>query len=457
MPVQFDAWQQKKLDILSLTSSSLDLSEEDRAEILYWDNGDWDDEKIVHWCTSGCKCRGDVDKAKSCTKGAIMRSLGSGCPLALEYRWKHMEKAQGWICRLRKQHNILELGMRQESKKKELENAERQIQQQVASGSDDNVGSAKRTVKVGKVLEFMENDKDAQGQETSLVLCKPAQKFMNIVFHSEKLTNNFVKTALFVDDSAQKPTADAIKLEQESFAYNWRIVSGCSGKGVGASYIKMLRNYSCDGWTGISGNRASKFTCALSICRAIGLVSRRLVLYFEQPKFLIFGAVDPAASETNREAVKDSLQRKHMACSECVDSNTVRWLDRLSQEPSRAIASLVLQLASSPVSSVRVEQKHLFGQESRKVRSRGRALGPSELMLRSYQKSVAKYGAAISQAALDMTVPKKFRIAFSRHLLKFEVVKRRRFGAHKKKKLAQRRLVMNKLSGLDGSHREVKQ
>ena len=448
----------KRLDILSLTNSSLDLSEDDRNEIVYWDNGDWDDEKIVHWCTSGCKCGGNVAKAKSCTKGAIMRSVGSGCPLALEYRWKHMERAQGYICRLRKQHNILENGMRREFTKAEFERAERQIEQQAANGGEGNVSGAKQTVKVSKVLEFMQMDKDAQGQESSLILSKPVEKFMNKVFASEKLTNEFVKTALFVEDSAQKPTADAIKLEQKSCARNWTIVSGCSGEAARASYIKMLRNYSDDGWTGISGNRAGRFTCAMCICRAIWLITRRLRKYFEQPKFQIFGAVDPAASETNRVAVKDSLQRKSIACSECVDSNTVRWLHRLSQQPSRARASLILQLASSPVSSIRVEKKHLLGQESRKVRSRGKALGPSELMLRSYQTIVAKSAAAASQAALEMTVPKEHRVAFARHIASAAgVTKFRRLGERPKNsmKVFRRRSCNYTSSGLNGSSREV--
>ena len=42
------------------------------------------------------------------TKGVAMISLGSGCDLALEYRWKHMERGLGWAVRGRSQHGLLD-------------------------------------------------------------------------------------------------------------------------------------------------------------------------------------------------------------------------------------------------------------------------------------------------------------------------------------------------------------
>ena len=46
------------------------------------------------------------------TKGVVMISLGSGCDLALEYRWKHMERGLGWAVRGRSQHGLLDRALK---------------------------------------------------------------------------------------------------------------------------------------------------------------------------------------------------------------------------------------------------------------------------------------------------------------------------------------------------------
>ena len=76
------------MECLSLCSSAQDLSDEQKTEILRYDNGDWNDEKIVHWCCDGCPCGGTKEAALNKIRGAIAISFGSGCDLALEYRWK---------------------------------------------------------------------------------------------------------------------------------------------------------------------------------------------------------------------------------------------------------------------------------------------------------------------------------------------------------------------------------
>ena len=92
-------WRARAVQILYMTQCSMDLSGEQKAEILRYDNGCWDDHKIVHWCQPRCPCGEAREEALNKTKGVVMMSLGSGCDLALEYRWRYMERGLGWaVC-----------------------------------------------------------------------------------------------------------------------------------------------------------------------------------------------------------------------------------------------------------------------------------------------------------------------------------------------------------------------
>ena len=44
---------------------------------------------------------------------AVTMSFGSGCTLALQYRWKGFEKAAAWVHRNRSCHKLLDAALRQ--------------------------------------------------------------------------------------------------------------------------------------------------------------------------------------------------------------------------------------------------------------------------------------------------------------------------------------------------------
>ena len=86
MPAQAGVWTEHARKILSLTQCAMDLSLEQKTEILRYDNGSWDTNDIVHWCLPDCPCGGSRQGALLKTKAAVMMSLGAGCEFALEYR-----------------------------------------------------------------------------------------------------------------------------------------------------------------------------------------------------------------------------------------------------------------------------------------------------------------------------------------------------------------------------------
>eukprot|EP00959_Pyramimonas_sp_CCMP1952_P424231 8886157-Pyramimonas_sp.AAC.1 len=91
LPAAFHRWQAHAKFILDLTG--VDVSQETKDAILLFDNGDWESDDLVHWCRPSCSCGRSRAIALSGFISAAKASIGPNCPLALEYRWKHMEKA----------------------------------------------------------------------------------------------------------------------------------------------------------------------------------------------------------------------------------------------------------------------------------------------------------------------------------------------------------------------------
>ena len=138
--------------------------------------------------------------------------------------------------------------------------------------------------------------------------------------------------------------------------------------------------------------------------------------YFDQPKFQVLCCGGPNIANASKQDLIGQLQRKLLVCDNCVDSFTQRWLNRLSDASgsvrARAMSALDMQVASTPVSSVRVEKKHLLGQETRKARTRGPAPSAEELGKRSYERSVTqahdKKTKLVEKAVLGRTARKSF-------------------------------------------------
>ena len=77
-----------------LELSGYDLSAQMKNEIMTYDNGDWRSTQITHWCLPECPCGRSRQVACERMQAVIGASIGPSAPLALEYRWKHMEKAR---------------------------------------------------------------------------------------------------------------------------------------------------------------------------------------------------------------------------------------------------------------------------------------------------------------------------------------------------------------------------
>eukprot|EP00959_Pyramimonas_sp_CCMP1952_P280669 5866656-Pyramimonas_sp.AAC.1 len=81
-------------------------------------------------------------------KAVFHLSCGPSCPLALEYRWKHMEKANAWCYRGQAQHNILFRAFKRAYDRKAVESADKELSDAAARGESAQSGS-KQVVKAG--------------------------------------------------------------------------------------------------------------------------------------------------------------------------------------------------------------------------------------------------------------------------------------------------------------------
>ena len=62
----------KKQILLMASVGEASMPETLMDEIIYFDNGDWNDAAIYHYCFPGCRCGRTLDGAKSKTRSAIL-------------------------------------------------------------------------------------------------------------------------------------------------------------------------------------------------------------------------------------------------------------------------------------------------------------------------------------------------------------------------------------------------
>eukprot|EP00959_Pyramimonas_sp_CCMP1952_P446914 9357572-Pyramimonas_sp.AAC.1 len=132
------------------------MTEQSKLEILRYDNGDWESEEaaLIHWCGPDCVCGRTRTDALKKFQHVVKMSVGATCPLALEYRWKHMEKANAWCYRGRAQHNLLQRAFCRAYSAKMVNDAEALV----AMAGGDAPAGAKAVVKAGLIIKYMNGD-----------------------------------------------------------------------------------------------------------------------------------------------------------------------------------------------------------------------------------------------------------------------------------------------------------
>ena len=273
---------------LALETSVLagDISQEDRDAIIAHDNGDWRCARYVHYAiadAAGVPALSEGE-AKETAKLLVRTSLGSGCPLALLYRWKHMPRAQAFLERGRMQHDLLPRCLQRMWSAKVL--AEAVQAAEMAANVDELSYQTRAAAKASAVMRFFENDKGAVLQTRAQILTLPAHVYINLAMKADKASLAFASAIAF-DHTSASTQASMVECQRQNF----RFVSGNNGRRVLEMYSSMVFDLGHTMWSRLQG--VQKLEAArLMLCPMANLWSRA-VFYFEDTRFQTFEATTP--------------------------------------------------------------------------------------------------------------------------------------------------------------------
>ena len=262
LPPEHAAWRESAAWVLQASACSMDLSPIDIENILAHANGRWQDARYTHWCLgsrcpSGCR---DAAHSKQLAKDLAKVSL-PGCPLALLYRWKHMDRALGFLARGVAQNGLLPRALRLMWSQQAVDQAAAEAEN--ALSIDELPYTTKTTVKAGAVLRYFHNHPDSMDVYRCLVLMQPLQIYLNQVMKADSACEKLGR-ALAVNPASEE-TADLQKACQK---LNYKFVSGMNGKRVVAAYSAMILNLLDERWYRKVLGEESILECALMAIRS---------------------------------------------------------------------------------------------------------------------------------------------------------------------------------------------
>ena len=392
LPDEAKEWREDAAWILQPSVDAGLLTPEDADAILCHDNCDWRDVDWTHHCLGPfrckAKCRSEQD-SKEHAKQLTRTNFSGGCPIALLYRWKLMNEALAFNLKARGEHELGPRALQRMWSTKAL--AEAVVAAEMARNVDELSFATKAAAKAASCMRFFEADTGAMMLIRGFVISSPLQIYLSRTQRADKLVQRL--TAAVISDP-ESPTTQAAFTE--CVRINFSFVSGAYGKDVVESYTKMLSDFRSDEWRTRrmpeDALLASAWVALVPMARAWA----RLVHYFEDPRFLLFGAVTPDRGHSftfNAAHAKRTFDNLHAraeaGCPCCVDRAFGKEVMRLhARDPQRAHSDLSGALAHMRIGSAVVERQHLIGQEMRAAQSRGVGAAAQTVAQRSYIGSV---------------------------------------------------------------------
>ena len=107
-------------------------------------------------------------------------------PVALLYRWKNVERADGYVMRGRGQHRILDHVLRADWSEKDCDDAIATLED--AANPDEVSFQVKTSARAGLVLRAFEADPQNLKGKKNHVLTSPLQHCLNAAFKADKLS-----------------------------------------------------------------------------------------------------------------------------------------------------------------------------------------------------------------------------------------------------------------------------
>ena len=115
LPPEAAEWRSYAEQVLKKSDPSMHLTPEQKTQILHVDNSDWKLLPLKHWCLDRnrcpAQCNGSAVRAKQNMKAVIALSILCNMEKPLLYRWKGFERANAYVLRARRQHDLLRRGL----------------------------------------------------------------------------------------------------------------------------------------------------------------------------------------------------------------------------------------------------------------------------------------------------------------------------------------------------------
>ena len=129
LPPECAQWERERRAILDLSRPARDMTDEEVDLVCKVDNGPPGDLVAKHFCIGPtCVCGGTPAQACDAMETCAYICLGSGCGLALEYRWKGVESGGAWVHRGCNIHEYSPNALKAVSNPKKLADAERALE-----------------------------------------------------------------------------------------------------------------------------------------------------------------------------------------------------------------------------------------------------------------------------------------------------------------------------------------
>ena len=143
--------------VMDASMVAMDMTPEDAELALEFFNSDWLGKRPTHYCLYGSCTFGCRDEAHGLeiAKKHGRTSLGMGLVVALEYRWKGMERAAAWALRGRGLFDVLDFTLLLMFKVKDLEAAEAYCE---AIGNGEISFQVKTAIKANSLINSFASD-----------------------------------------------------------------------------------------------------------------------------------------------------------------------------------------------------------------------------------------------------------------------------------------------------------
>ena len=194
----------------------------------------------------------------------------------LLYRWKGYERANAYALRVRGFHHCLNWILVYMWKPQVIREALEE--QQRAAVPDDMSFATRQAVKANSVIRYSQSVQGNQIFIETFLATHPLQHYLNAVAAAESAVEK-LNDALA---SGVQTTIEACELK--AIAANNSFINGSRARRVLKAYGAIFRDRTMDSWE-IQLPPPDLFRLRLKCLMASAQASRRLVLYFDDPKF----------------------------------------------------------------------------------------------------------------------------------------------------------------------------